>query len=547
MHAKFVYKEKGDLDIKVVEKADWRKTAIIHLEGLASTNVKDGSRDIIEQDGIDLSRFEAGNAPLKSMHGRTVLSNIGVVKSLKIVDREMAAKEMPHLTTKLASNFVGLYIKAEARLNISTDNNGRAMNQEDYDLYDRLENRTLNGFSVGFHNIVQEWDSEKGANIIKTMTLHEVSVVDVPDNPLTIVKFLEELHKEQELLSDLDGMKRPAHVTSDYLAALMAKQSEGKALSYDEQKELEIWGKDVDEEETDENEDTDEEETEEEGEKELWAEETEDEEESEEETEETTEEVVTEEISEQKKLSAIDLKGMVVEKKAIGKEELQVGSMYRYKRTFMSEYGNSSYVFNAECIKVDYSDEKASESDPMVYFLDYSLDIDGFKPWTSVEKTLFSNFEIVELSEEQMKELKISQESKSLWKGWSDADEGVNKDLEIQAKDKQIGEMTKALEDAKLALETEQKAHAETEGLLTEAQSIAGELLESNKSLLATVAALETTIQKKVQQLKALKQVKVEHGAKLVSESNEEVEKPAGTKNVADIIGVWMKSAKWND
>lgn len=187
LHAKFIYTEKQDLPVRYEDKKDGRRTAYVTVEWYASTKVKDGSGDVINPQWIDLSRFEAWNAPLKCMHGRTVLSNVGVILSAN-------------------ADTMWLYIKAEARLDISKDNNGRPINQEDYTLYDRMMNRTINGFSIGFHNVVEWWNKELNANYIESMTAHEVSLVDVPDNPVTIVKMWE-MYKHHNLSSDTDMKK----------------------------------------------------------------------------------------------------------------------------------------------------------------------------------------------------------------------------------------------------------------------------------------------------------------------------------------------------
>lgn len=47
-HAKFLYKEKADLQMESIETDDGRTTAKIYLEGYLSTVVKDGSGDIVD-------------------------------------------------------------------------------------------------------------------------------------------------------------------------------------------------------------------------------------------------------------------------------------------------------------------------------------------------------------------------------------------------------------------------------------------------------------------------------------------------------------------
>lgn len=195
VHAKFIYTDKQQLPLEIKTTDDWRTIAYIQVEWYASTKVRDGSWDVVVPEGIDLTRFEAGNAPLKAMHWRGTLSNVGVILQ--------ATKDTQ-----------GLYIKAEARLDISKDNNWRPINEHDYTLFDRLMNRTINGFSIGFHWIQEHYDEEKEANIITYLKLHEISLVDVPDNPLTIVKMLE-VYREQTdniLQDDEKEMNTPKFV-----------------------------------------------------------------------------------------------------------------------------------------------------------------------------------------------------------------------------------------------------------------------------------------------------------------------------------------------
>lgn len=425
IHAKFLYSEKEQLPVRYEEKEDGRVTAYVTVEGYASTKVKDGSGDIVEPEGIDLSRFEAWNAPLKAMHGRGVLSNVWVILSAKI-------------------DTMWLYIKAEARLDISKDNNWRPINEQDYNLYDRLMNRTINGFSVGFHNIKEWWDADKKANIIHSMTLHEVSLVDVPDNPLTIVKMLQ-LHHD---LSSDNSMKK---TLADFIV------------------------------------------------------------------------------------------------KALEVSSVKVGEMYRIKGAY--EEWSWSYVYNCELIKMSTTEEWASEENPMCYFLVYSMDIDGFKPSTSVVKSLLSEVQVVEISAEQLKELQDEetkelsdeeesedlqevtegeeegkeldtepQESEAVWNDGDapeqgDADEGEKilagtNDLETQ--DKAIGDLqnkVKELEDQNAEI---QQQNEELQADLEEAQKAFFEVFEDNKTLRA-----------KINKVLAIKSVKVEHGLKQIEDKEE--------------------------
>lgn len=453
IHAKFLYSEKQQLPVRYEEKEDGRVTAYVTVEWYASTKVKDGSWDIVEPEGIDLSRFEAWNAPLKAMHGRGVLSNVGVILSAKI-------------------DSMGLYIKAEARLDLSKDAQWRYVNEHDYTLYDRLMNRTINGFSVGFHNIKEWRDADKKANIIHSMTLHEVSLVDVPDNPLTIVKMLE-LHHD---LSSDNSMKK---TLADFIV------------------------------------------------------------------------------------------------KALEVSSVKVWEMYRIKATAEYEDWSWSYVRNCELVKMSTTEEWASEENPMCYFLEYTLDIDGFKPTTSITKSLLSDLQIVEISAEQLKELQDeetkdlvdeegenteenkeeavvedwegkeldeseSQESETIWNDGDQApeqgevDEGEKilagtKDLETQ--DKAIGDLqnkVKELEDQNAEIQKQNEelsaANEQLQADLEEAAKMFDEVFEDNKSLRA-----------KINKVLAIKSVKVEHWLKHVEDKEEK------KGNVAVALEEWLK------
>lgn len=432
IHAKFVYTEKQDLPVRYEEKWDGRVTAYITVEWYASTKVKDGSWDIVMPEGIDLSRFEAWNAPLKAMHGRGVLSNVGVILSAKI-------------------DSAWLYIKAEARLDISKDAQWRYINEQDYHLYDRLMNRTINGFSVWFHNIKEWWDADLKANVIHSMTLHEVSLVDVPDNPLTIVKMLE-LHHD---LSSDNSMKK---TLADFVM------------------------------------------------------------------------------------------------KALEVSSVKVWEMYRIKSVQEYEDWSWTYVCNCELIKMSTTEEWASEENPMCYFLVYSMDIDGFKPSTSVVKNLLSDVQVVELTPEQLKEL-LDEETKDLsdeeveeWEEvqeegvegeedkkeldtesqesetvWNDGDASEQDDVDegekilwltksLETKDKEMSELqarVKELEDQNAEVQQENE---QLQADLEEAEKMFNEVFEDNKSLRA-----------KLNKVLAIKSIKVEHGLKQVED--EEVKK----------------------
>lgn len=159
-------------EVNYIEQDDWRVTAVITLKWYASTKVKDADWDVIEPSIIDLTRFEAWNLPLKAQHGRWIHTNIWIITVLKKDD-------------------YGLYMEAEAKLDVTKDNNGRPINQDDYVIYDRLMNKTVTWFSIGFHNLVWEYNETNDVWSMTSITLHEVSVCDISSNPMTVIKMYE--------------------------------------------------------------------------------------------------------------------------------------------------------------------------------------------------------------------------------------------------------------------------------------------------------------------------------------------------------------------
>lgn len=439
IHTKFLYQEHDKLPVEIKEENDGRTIAIIPLEGYASTKVKDGSWDVVKPEGIDLSRFESGNAPLKAMHWRGVLSNVGVI-----------------LEAKKDNDW--LYIKAEARLDITKDNNWRPINDHDYVLYDRLMNRTINGFSIWFHNIIEEFKREIGANVITNMTLHEVSIVDVPDNPMTIIKMLKVLHENE---GDLLDSKATMDVKKQ---ALDEEQKQVKGEETTEE-DTEQWT------EATESENKDETKTQEENEKDLMGEDS---------LDDMLKDAVKEQLGVEKWVYVVD----------IFKSEFVYNLYYQeWNDDWVDKYYRNSYTNSDWSVTIG---ESPAEVESKRYRVDKSKFLksieeesqDSEDSWNATTKTEPENGEWGEEGSEKSLETKSS--------------ELEEKVLEVEALTKQLGDANEELEA--------------TKGMLTEAQEIAKWALDQCKALKESMG----------DEIKELKKAKQEHWLSLTGETNSE-------------------------
>jgi len=137
------------------------------LEGYASTTAKDGSGDIVMPEGIDLSRFKQ-NPIMKIGHKRGEENNIGMFTDLQVRKN-------------------GLYVKGYAILSPEIEDHKKIIHG--------LRHGLIKGFSIGFGNVKNRYDADRQANIIESLELYEISLVDIPDNPLTVTKALEAYRK----------------------------------------------------------------------------------------------------------------------------------------------------------------------------------------------------------------------------------------------------------------------------------------------------------------------------------------------------------------
>ena len=158
--------------------------------------------------------------------------------------------------TKVNIDENGLYVKGDVKYTAGDD-----------ELFAKIENKSLKGFSIGYRVLEAEFKDitdEKGNVIdwifvINKLDLVEISVVNVPANPYTLMKSLEDLAtKSAEAISEVEMEEEET-------------EDEEKSVDLDEGKvddpEAENDGEDLDEE--DETEDADDEAEAEEEEKEL--------------------------------------------------------------------------------------------------------------------------------------------------------------------------------------------------------------------------------------------------------------------------------------
>lgn len=347
------------LHSKAFEKSSLKETVLsdgsimFNIEWFASTVDKDYDGDVILPEGIITERYMK-NPIIKNQHGRGLGTNLGKATTLKVVAGEW------------------LYMECEVILHPEI--------AEHKSIIHGLRHGLINGFSIWFgHAKYQMVDDQKQ---IVSLELHEVSLVDIPNNPSTVRKMLE-------------------------VAKTVAEVDEDENLSTDDDEEAD----DLDA--GDANED--------EGDDEDWNEDQEDQE---------------EDIEADSTVVAGDADGdadaggddatdtsddKTIKSVVLDSDQLPViGSMYRVKFTEEMEWRGDVYcwdsIYNCECVKIAEIKEDEAVTGHEAYWLVYTMEFDGWKPTTYTVKTNVSETMIMELTEEQLKEL------------WSITN--VNKDIE---------------------------------------------------------------------------------------------------------------------
>jgi len=162
LHSKSFVKEKDQLKEESLSDGSVK----FYIEWFASTEVQDWSWDIVKVEWINTTRFE-NNPVLQRQHKRGVENTIGKITKIE----------------KVA--WKGMRIKAEIILNASIE--------EHKSLIHWLRHWLINWFSIWFSQVKSKYDDMLNANIIEELELFEISLVDIPDNPMTVRKFFDKI------------------------------------------------------------------------------------------------------------------------------------------------------------------------------------------------------------------------------------------------------------------------------------------------------------------------------------------------------------------
>jgi len=152
---------------------DW--SIKFYFEWYASTTEKDWHWEIVEPKGIKLDRY-LKNPIIKRGHKRGEENNIWLVTEINIKQNWM-------------------YIHWYAILNSEIEWHKEIIHW--------LKHWLIKWFSIWFWNVEVNYDKKKDAHIITSLELYEISLVDIPSNPLTITKALElYIQKEKEEIEE---------------------------------------------------------------------------------------------------------------------------------------------------------------------------------------------------------------------------------------------------------------------------------------------------------------------------------------------------------
>ncbi len=168
LHSKTFVAKKDSLKEEVLEDGSVK----FLIEWFASTETKDGSWDIVKVEWIDIKRY-LQNPVLQRGHKRWSENTIGKVTSI----------------TKKKGEW--LYIKAEVILNAEIEDHKSTIHG--------LRHWLINWFSIWFMDLKASYDEKAEANIIEKLELFEISLVDIPDNPLTVRKFIDNIVDKKDL------------------------------------------------------------------------------------------------------------------------------------------------------------------------------------------------------------------------------------------------------------------------------------------------------------------------------------------------------------
>lgn len=150
----------------VTETILWDWSIQFGLKGWASTTAKDYDGDIILPEWIDLTRYNQ-NPIVKKWHLRGVENNIG----------------RADVSVKTLDWVRWLWIDAIIILNPEIESHKEVIHG--------IRHWLVNWRSIWFAKVVVTYDEELKAKVISSCELHEVSLVDIPNNPMTVTKMIE--------------------------------------------------------------------------------------------------------------------------------------------------------------------------------------------------------------------------------------------------------------------------------------------------------------------------------------------------------------------
>jgi len=163
----FYFHTKAFSSDKITEQLleDWSVKFLV--EWYASTKSIDADWDVVLPEWIDMGRYGA-NPIIKRQHKRWDENNIWLVTSYEISDK-------------------WLYITGEIILNPEIEAHKTVIHW--------LRHKLVKWFSIGFIVKEQEiWEMDwKVVNFIKKLEIFEISLVDIPNNPMTLNKALKKI------------------------------------------------------------------------------------------------------------------------------------------------------------------------------------------------------------------------------------------------------------------------------------------------------------------------------------------------------------------
>ena len=152
------------------------------IEGYGSVfDVKDGYRDSMEKGCFRKSLRKRGASKVKMLYQHDSGDIIGKWTQMKEDDK-------------------GLYCKGQLLLKL----------QRAQEVYELLKESVLDGLSIGFRTVVDEWNTDTRIRIIKEVDLFEVSLVTFPANQEAVITNVKENGEFMPSVRDFEGILRDA-------------------------------------------------------------------------------------------------------------------------------------------------------------------------------------------------------------------------------------------------------------------------------------------------------------------------------------------------